>query len=117
MNLFGPGILTDGRVAPRIGNEPVARFSQLGAFAERQLLAESSVVKVDPDIPWPAVALVSCGVATGFRSALNPAGAPPGDTPPVLGLGRAGRIPAPGAPPAPAPPPSQRRPPDRPDAP
>jgi S-(hydroxymethyl)glutathione dehydrogenase/alcohol dehydrogenase len=90
MKLFDTGIITDGRVAHRIGNEPVARFSQLGAFAERQLLPESSVVKVDPDIPWPAVALVSCGVATGFGSAVNRAGVRPGDTVAILGVGGVG---------------------------
>jgi S-(hydroxymethyl)glutathione dehydrogenase/alcohol dehydrogenase len=90
MKLFDTGMITDGRIAHRIGNEPVARFSQLGAFSERQLLAESSVVKVDPDIPWPAVALVSCGVATGFGSAVNRAGVRPGDTVAVLGIGGVG---------------------------
>jgi S-(hydroxymethyl)glutathione dehydrogenase / alcohol dehydrogenase len=90
MKLFDTGMITDGRIAHRIGDQPVARFSQLGAFAERQLLAESSVVKVDPDIPWPAVALVSCGVATGFGSAVSRAGVRPGDTVAVLGLGGVG---------------------------
>jgi NDMA-dependent alcohol dehydrogenase len=90
MKLFDTGMITDGRVAHRIGDEPVARFSQLGAFAERQLLAESSVVKVDPDIPWHAVALVSCGVATGFGSAVDRAEVGPGDTVAVLGVGGVG---------------------------
>jgi S-(hydroxymethyl)glutathione dehydrogenase/alcohol dehydrogenase len=90
MKLFDTGMITDGRIAHRIGGEPVARFSQLGAFSERQLLAESSVVKVDPDIPWPAVALVSCGVATGFGSAVSRAGIRPGDTVAVLGIGGVG---------------------------
>ena len=90
MKLFDTGMITDGRIAHRIGGEPVARFSQLGAFSERQLLAESSVVKVDPDIPWPAVALVSCGVATGFGSAVGRAGIRPGDTVAVLGIGGVG---------------------------
>src|SRR5260370_42264059 len=90
MKLFDTGIITDGRIAHRIGNEPVARFSQLGAFSERQLLAESSVVRVDPDIPWPAVALVSCGVATGFGSAVSRAGGGPRDTVAGLGVGGGG---------------------------
>ena len=90
MKLFDTGMITDGRIAHRIGNEPVARYAQLGAFAERQLLAEPSVVKVDPDIPWPAVALVSCGVATGFGSAVSRAGVRPGDTVAVLGIGGVG---------------------------
>lgn len=88
--LFDTGMITDGRVAHWIKDEPVARFSQLGAFAERQVLSESSIVKVDADIPWPAVALVSCGVATGFGSAVNRAGVRPGDTVAVLGVGGVG---------------------------
>ncbi len=90
MKLFDTGMITDSRIAHRIGGEPVARYAQLGAFAERQLLAESSVIKVDPDIPWPAVALVSCGVATGFGSAVTRAGIRPGDTVAVLGIGGVG---------------------------
>ena len=81
--------MTDGRIAHRSGDQPVARFSQLGAFAE-QLLPEASVVKVDPDLPWHAVALVSCGVATGFGSAVNRADVRPGDTVAVLGVGGIG---------------------------
>src|SRR5258708_19019619 len=50
------------------------------------MLVGSSVVKVAPDIPWPAVALVSCGVATGFGSAVSRAGVRPGDTVAVLGV-------------------------------
>ncbi|WP_045877940.1 NDMA-dependent alcohol dehydrogenase [Pseudofrankia sp. DC12] len=90
MKLFDLGMITDGRVAHRIGAEPVARFTQLGAFAEHQLLAESSVVKIDRDIPWTAAALVSCGVATGFGSAVNRAEVRPGDTVAVLGVGGVG---------------------------
>jgi S-(hydroxymethyl)glutathione dehydrogenase/alcohol dehydrogenase len=88
--LFTVGMMTDGRIAHRIGDLPVARYSQLGAFSEVQLLPETSVVKVDPDIPWSAVALVSCGVATGFGSAVNRGGVKVGDTVAVLGVGGVG---------------------------
>ncbi|MBL7499421.1 NDMA-dependent alcohol dehydrogenase [Frankia sp. CNm7] len=88
--LFDLGMITDGRVAHRYGDEPVARYSQLGTFSEYQLLAESSVVKVDRDIPWTAVALVSCGVATGFGSVVNRAEVKAGDTVAVLGVGGIG---------------------------
>jgi S-(hydroxymethyl)glutathione dehydrogenase/alcohol dehydrogenase len=88
--LFGARMMTDGRIAHRIGDTPVGRYSQLGAFSELQLLAAASVVKVDSDIPRPAVALVSCGVATGFGSAVNRANVRPGDTVAVLGAGGIG---------------------------
>ena len=64
MKLFDTGIMTDGRVAHRIGNEPVARFSQLGAFAERQLLPESQSSRWLRTSPGP-------------RSRWSPAASPP----------------------------------------
>ena len=39
--------------------------------AERTCVAEESVIKVDDDLPLEAVALVSCGVATGWGSAVK----------------------------------------------
>ncbi|OHV33312.1 MULTISPECIES: NDMA-dependent alcohol dehydrogenase [Pseudofrankia] len=88
--LFSLGMMTDGRIAHRVGGEPVARYSQLGAFSERQLVAETSLVKIDPEVPWTVAALVSCGVATGFGSAVNRAEVKPGDTVAVLGVGGIG---------------------------
>lgn len=89
--LFNVGMMSDDRIAHHTTDgEPVARFSQLGAFSEHQLLSEHSVVKVDPDIPWHAVALVSCGIATGYGAAVNRAGVRAGDTVAVIGLGGVG---------------------------
>jgi NDMA-dependent alcohol dehydrogenase len=88
--LFSLGMMSDGRVAHRVGGEPVARYTQLGAFAEKMLVAETSVVKIDADIPWTVAALVSCGVATGFGSAVNRAEVKPGDVVAVLGIGGIG---------------------------
>src|SRR5664279_4685039 len=48
--LFDIGMMTDGRIAHKIGDLAVGRYSQLGAFSEYQLLSENSVVKVDNDI-------------------------------------------------------------------
>ncbi len=87
---FSLGMISDGQVKHRIGGEPVARFAQLGAFSEQQLLSEYSIVKVDADVPWHAVALVSCGVATGYGSAVDRAGTQPGDVVVVVGVGGIG---------------------------
>ena len=95
--LFNIG-MPDGRIAHKKGDETVARYAQLGAFSEIQLLSEASVVKVDADIPWQAVALTSCGVATGFGSAVNRANVRPGDTVAVLGVGGIGINADPGRP-------------------
>ena len=53
-------------------------------------MAEASVIKVDPDLPLDAVALVSCGVATGWGSATKRAEVRPGDTVVVVGVGGIG---------------------------
>ncbi|HKY14775.1 MAG TPA: NDMA-dependent alcohol dehydrogenase [Microthrixaceae bacterium] len=88
--LFDVGMLRDGRMAHHCGDQDLARFSQLGTFAEHMLVDESSVIKVEPDIPWHAVALVSCGVATGFGSAMHRADVRPGDSVAVIGIGGVG---------------------------
>jgi S-(hydroxymethyl)glutathione dehydrogenase/alcohol dehydrogenase len=54
------------------------------------LVNEASVIKVDEDLPLDAVALVSCGVATGVGSAQNRAEVGPGDTVVVVGIGGIG---------------------------
>ena len=90
VKLFDKGMITDGRIAHHCKGHDVARFSQLGAFSQLQLLSEHSVVKVEPDLPWHAVALVSCGVTTGFGSAVYRAGTQPGDVVAVVGVGGVG---------------------------
>ena len=79
-----------GDVSHKIGDVEAARFAQLGTFSEKLLLAESSVVKVDKDLPLDVVALVSCGVATGWGSAVHTAGVQPGDNVAVVGVGGVG---------------------------
>jgi S-(hydroxymethyl)glutathione dehydrogenase/alcohol dehydrogenase len=88
--LFDVGMIRDGRVAHHCGEHALARFTQLGTFSEHMLVDEASVIKVEPDIPWHAVALVSCGVATGFGSAVHRAEVEPGDNVAVIGIGGVG---------------------------
>ena len=68
----------------------MGRYAQVGTFSERILVNEASLIKVDPDLPFDVVALVSCGVATGFGSATERAGTKPGDTVAVIGVGGIG---------------------------
>jgi S-(hydroxymethyl)glutathione dehydrogenase/alcohol dehydrogenase len=51
---------------------------------------EASLVKVDPEVPLTAVALVSCGVTTGWGSAVYRAEVQPGETVVVVGVGGVG---------------------------
>jgi S-(hydroxymethyl)glutathione dehydrogenase/alcohol dehydrogenase len=92
--LFDIGMMSDGRVAHHIvkGDDrtPVGRYAQAGTFSEQILVHEDSLVKVDADLPFHAVALVSCGVATGVGSATERAGTKPGDNVAVIGIGGIG---------------------------
>ena len=88
--LFDIGMMSDGREAHHIGDQPIGRYAQLGTFSEYVLASENSVVKVEKDLPLDVVALVSCGVATGFGSATERAGTKPGDNVAVIGIGGIG---------------------------
>ncbi|MGB2757382.1 MAG: NDMA-dependent alcohol dehydrogenase [Acidimicrobiia bacterium] len=62
----------------------------IGSFAEHTVVNQASVVKIDPDIPLEAAALVSCGVSTGWGSAVERAGVKAGDNVVVIGIGGIG---------------------------
>ena len=79
-----------GEVSHRIGDTEAARFAQLGTFSEKILVSQSSLVRVEPDLPLDIVALVSCGVATGVGSAVHRAEVRPGQNVAVIGVGGVG---------------------------
>ncbi len=74
----------------RVQGQGLAPMSLVGCFASHQVLHEASVIKIDPEIPLDKAALVSCGVATGFGSAVNTARVTPGDVVVVVGVGGIG---------------------------
>ncbi len=79
-----------GDVSHRIGDAEAARFAQVGTFSEHLLVSQDSLVKVEQDLPLDVAALVSCGVATGWGSAVHRADVKPGDTVAVIGVGGVG---------------------------
>jgi NDMA-dependent alcohol dehydrogenase len=92
---FLKGMITDGTSRHRLVSGPKAGtelnlFAKLGTFSEYACVAADSVIKVEKDLPLEAVALVSCGVATGWGSATNRANVEPGDTVVVVGIGGIG---------------------------
>jgi S-(hydroxymethyl)glutathione dehydrogenase/alcohol dehydrogenase len=84
------GMITDGTSRHHVNGEEITVMAGLGTFAEFTVCSEMSLIKVDQDLPLPAVALVSCGVATGWGSATNRADVQPGDTVVVVGVGGIG---------------------------
>ena len=85
------GMITDGTHRHHVADgRPVKMMAKLGTFSEYATVAEASVIKVEKDLPLDCVALVSCGVATGWGSATNRADTQPGDTVVVVGIGGIG---------------------------
>ncbi len=85
------GMITDGTHRHFLGTgDPAKLMAKVGSFSEITCVAEASVIKVDADLPLECVALVSCGVATGFGSATTRADTRPGDTVVVVGVGGIG---------------------------
>jgi S-(hydroxymethyl)glutathione dehydrogenase/alcohol dehydrogenase len=62
----------------------------LGTFSQWSTVSEHSAVKVDPDLPLETVALVGCGVPTGWGTAVNAGGVQPGDSVVIYGIGGVG---------------------------
>ena len=87
---FIGGMITDDTHRHFVKGKPVTLMAKLGTFSEYACVAEQSIIKVEKDIPLECVALVSCGVATGWGSAANRAGTQAGDTVVVVGCGGIG---------------------------
>jgi len=88
---FGGGMITDGTYRHhKEDGSNLNTLAKLGTFSEHMLLADSSVIKVEPDLPLDIVCLVSCGVATGYGSAVNRAEVRAGDTVVIVGCGGIG---------------------------
>ena len=63
----------------------------LGTFAETMTCNQSSIVKVETDVPDDQLALIGCGVTTGVGAALNTAKVEPGSTVAIIGCGGVGQ--------------------------
>ncbi len=87
---FVGGMITDDTHRHFVNGKPVTLMAKVGTFSEYACVSEQSIIKVEKDIPLECVALVSCGVATGWGSAANRAGTQPGDTVVVVGIGGIG---------------------------
>ena len=84
------GALASGGRRLRIGDDYLFHWSGISAFAECAVVMESSLVKIDKDIPLEDAALVSCAVMTGAGAIFNAAKVEPGDRVAIVGLGGVG---------------------------
>jgi S-(hydroxymethyl)glutathione dehydrogenase/alcohol dehydrogenase len=88
----GAAVARPTTAAPRLSRkgQGIPSFAGIGSYAERMLLHENSLVKIDKDLPLDRAALVGCGVLTGVGAALRSAGLEAGQTVAVYGCGGVG---------------------------
>ncbi|MDF3284311.1 NDMA-dependent alcohol dehydrogenase [Gordonia sp. N1V] len=79
-----------GSFRMQLDGAPVGQQCGISTFSEYTTASVASVVKVDKDLPLKQAALLSCGVPTGWGSAVNSARVQPGDTVIVVGIGGIG---------------------------
>jgi S-(hydroxymethyl)glutathione dehydrogenase / alcohol dehydrogenase len=90
MGLLSGASVSDGSFRVQTRGQDVIPMSLLGTFSPFVVVHRSSVVKVDPSIPFEVACLVGCGVTTGFGSAVRSAEVRPGDDVAVIGIGGVG---------------------------
>jgi alcohol dehydrogenase (nicotinoprotein) len=84
------GNLPGGAFRNHARGQEVGAMCMVGSFAERGVVSEYSVVKVDDDLPLERAVLVGCGVPTGWGSSVYAARVGPGDTVVIYGVGGIG---------------------------
>jgi S-(hydroxymethyl)glutathione dehydrogenase / alcohol dehydrogenase len=94
MGLLSGQSVSDGSFRVTVARDhqvvPVIPMSLLGTFAPYVVVHHTSVVKIDPTIPFDVACLVGCGVTTGYGSAVRSAAVTPGDDVAVVGIGGVG---------------------------
>jgi NDMA-dependent alcohol dehydrogenase len=84
------GQLVDGQIKHRARDQDLFVMAKLGTFAERTVVSQRSLLPLDSDLPLASASLVSCGVTTGWGSAVERGGTGPGDIVVVVGTGGVG---------------------------
>ncbi|WAL68250.1 NDMA-dependent alcohol dehydrogenase [Amycolatopsis cynarae] len=84
------GSMADGTYRAHHNGSDVGQMTMVGTFAERAVVPEYSLSKIDDDIPFHVAALLSCGVPTGWGSAEYAAEVKAGETVIVMGVGGVG---------------------------
>ena len=82
--------ISDSSFRVRARGREVYPFALLGAFSPYTVVHRTSVIPVDPDIPFDIACLLSCAIATGWGAVTRAAGVRPGEDVAVIGLGGVG---------------------------
>jgi alcohol dehydrogenase (nicotinoprotein) len=86
----GIGVLQDGTFRFHKDGQDYGGLCVLGTFTQYSVVSESSVIKIEKDIPFEVACLVGCGVPTGWGSAVRAAGVRAGQTVVIFGAGGVG---------------------------
>ncbi|MEE4022228.1 NDMA-dependent alcohol dehydrogenase [Gordonia sp. PKS22-38] len=88
--LTGLSIADDTHRAHTSDGLGLAQMCLLGTFAPYITVNQASLIKIEDDIPLQQAALLGCGVATGWGSAVEIGGTHAGDVVVVVGIGGVG---------------------------
>ena len=88
--LLGGLAISDNTHRIHAKGQPVFPMTLLGTFSPYMVVHETSVVKIDPSIPFEVACLVGCGVTTGYGSATHTAQIKPGEDVAIVGVGGVG---------------------------
>ncbi|MGE5695187.1 MAG: NDMA-dependent alcohol dehydrogenase [Candidatus Sericytochromatia bacterium] len=88
--LLNGAAVSDGTFRIQARGQNVFPMTLLGTFSPYMVVHKSSVVKIDPSVPFEVACLVGCGVTTGYGSATRSADVRPGDDVAIVGVGGVG---------------------------
>ncbi|WP_028659281.1 NDMA-dependent alcohol dehydrogenase [Nocardioides insulae] len=88
--LTGQSIADGSHRVTNSKGQPVLPMCLLGTFAPYVTVHQSSVIKIEDDIPLDKAALLGCGVSTGWGSAVDIGETRAGETVVVMGVGGVG---------------------------
>src|SRR5690606_37361955 len=86
----GKGLMPDGTTRFSKDGKPIYHYMGTSTFAEKTVVAEISLAKIDPKAPLDKVCLLGCGVTTGIGAVLNTAKVEEGANVAVFGIGGIG---------------------------
>jgi S-(hydroxymethyl)glutathione dehydrogenase/alcohol dehydrogenase len=84
------------RLAPELvrlhrhSGEAIGAYSGIGTFGERQVVAASAAIRIDPRTPPEIAALIGCAVTTGIGAVRNTANVQAAESVVVIGAGGVG---------------------------
>jgi len=89
--VIGAGMqISDGTSRHHARGQDLKLFCCIGTFARHTVVHEDSCIAFGEDIGFEVACLMSCGVVTGWGSAVRTGGVQPGDTVAVVGVGGLG---------------------------